>query len=726
MIKKTIFLLTALFLLKTNAQKKLIDSLEHEILTNKIKDTTCVNNLDHLAFLYHRNDIDKAISYMERSEELAKELNYKKGIANAIYTRGIIQMAQANYDEAITHLENAAQTYEDYGFKKSIAGSYNAIGVIHYYRSEYTMALTMYKKALKADEDAGVEHNIPNYITNIASINVKKGQYEEALKYYKKGLKIYTKNKHHLGISSCLKNIAVVYQNQGNYPLSLEYNHKALSLAKKIQDSAGIANSYNNMGLLYKKQKQYDKAIETLNKALKIQTKLNHYSGIAGTKNNLGTIYSTLNELDKAITYYEEALELNRQTDSKSQISECLDNLGYVYVTLKQYEKALNYYKESLEINKSINYKAGMCYSYLGIADCYVDQKQYDNALPNVINSLKLSDELNYKEYKKEAHKLLTEIYSIKGNYKKALENHKQYKVLNDSLFNKSNTEKIAQLEAEYKYQQKIDSASIRELKLTKEVLITSESLKETQRNYLWAVIVVLIVSIFLGSIIFFLKLKNEKNKTQKIITEQKLLRTQMTPHFIFNALSVLQGIILNKEEEKSVQYLSKFSKLLRITLENSRDKLVPLDKELLATTNYLDLQNLETEDTYQYKIQVDAHIDTTQFQIPPMLIQPFIENAIEHGFKNKNANKKIDIQLSFQNEILTCKIIDNGVGINSKAEDKSDVKNSLATTITKERLYMLSKHFKQKGAITIEDRTMFNEQGTLVTIKIPYLKTTA
>ncbi|UKM63904.2 histidine kinase [Flavobacteriaceae bacterium GSB9] len=146
---------------------------------------------------------------------------------------------------------------------------------------------------------------------------------------------------------------------------------------------------------------------------------------------------------------------------------------------------------------------------------------------------------------------------------------------MSDSLFNKENIEKNSRLEYEYKYKQALDSTSIRELQLKKTVTAVNKSLAKTQRNYLWAIISVLLVSILLGSIIFYEKLINEKSKTQHAIMEQKLLRSQMTPHFIFNSLSVFQGMILNKEETKSIRYLSKFLKLLRITLENSREKMV-------------------------------------------------------------------------------------------------------------------------------------------------------
>ena len=297
------------------------------------------------------------------------------------------------------------------------------------------------------------------------------------------------------------------------------------------------------------------------------------------------------------------------------------------------------------------------------------------------------------------------------------------FKKISDSILNEENIKKIAGIEYEYKYKKELDNAALRETKLTKTVETTSLDLEKSRRNLLLGIITFLVVAMVLGSVIFYLKLRNSKAKTQNIITEQKLLRTQMTPHFIFNSLSVLQGMILNKEENKSVSYLSKFSKLLRITLENSRDKTVLLSHELEAVENYLSLQNIENE-KITFQLHIDKAIETNIIKVPPMLIQPFVENAIEHAFKNQKDNCVIEIKLTLVDSKLICVILDNGMGIDSSERNSNQNKKSLATKITKERLDYLSKDFKMDASIAIEDRTKYNEQGTQVTIQMPYITT--
>ncbi len=275
------------------------------------------------------------------------------------------------------------------------------------------------------------------------------------------------------------------------------------------------------------------------------------------------------------------------------------------------------HFKSSQSLAKQSQSKIFICYANISLSEVYFVKGKYLEALEYGLKGDKMADSLGLLLQQKEVNYTLSKIYEVTGDYQKSLNHFKLHKSLNDSLFNVKNVKKITQLEYEYKYKQRLESANNRELKLTKTVRSTSQNLEKSQRNYLMAIIIFLGVSIFLGTIIFYLRLRNVKSITENVIIEQKLLRSQMTPHFIFNSLSVLQDIILNKEEKKSILYLSKFSKLLRITLENSRNKMVSLQQELMAIENYLELQNLEVTDSYNYTILVDGIVDKAAFSIP-------------------------------------------------------------------------------------------------------------
>lgn len=707
------------------SQNTKIDSLKIELQNHKEKDTTRVNLLNALAFSYFVSDIPKSLKYIEEAHAIAEATHYKKGKARSIYIKGITEAVQSNYDQALRYYNEALQLYENIDFKKGIASCYNAMGIAYKNKGELRTATTYLKKAIEIDEEIG-SNNLSASLLNLGTTYSDLGDFDEAVVYIERALTIAKADKNEQRIAYSLNNLGTIYNHQGNYPLALDHFNQSLSIHEKLGDSISIAHNLSNMAIIYKVQKNSEKAIMYYVKSLGIYQRINNRHGVSSTLNGIGTIHEDVGDYQSALNYYFDALRIGKEVGANSETPYILNNIGGIYLAYKDYDKSNQYFREAKKVSLDNGNKETLCGAFIGLARINIHQRDYDNALGNVLKAKEISKKSGLLDPQKEASEILSNIYQATGKYKDALESHQQFKKLNDSLFNKENVEKISQLEYEYKYKQALDSASIRELKLTKTMRATSEDLEKSKRNLFLGVIGFLITLIILGGVIFFLKLRHEKTKTQNVAIEQKLLRSQMTPHFIFNSLSVIQGMILNKEDKKSVFYLSKFSKLLRITLENSRDKLVPLIQELEAVNNYLELQNLEASQSYDYTILVDKSIDDTLFKIPPMLIQPFIENVIEHAFEDRKENRKIDIQLKYMNEELICTITDNGIGIDTPNGHKRKDKKSLATIITTERLKMLSKDFNIEGSVRIEDRKKYNEQGTIVTLVIPYKKDVA
>ena len=715
------FLCLFLIMISLQAQQNQIDSLRTVLENHEVKDTTRVNLLNDLAFSCLNSDLAKSLEYLNESNALANDISYKKGKARSLYINGLVHSSKSNNEQAIELFEKSLVLYEEEGFESSISQCYAAIGLSFYHENEYNKAINSYGKSINIDKRLGQSPKTAVSLKYIGFCYLDMGEYEKALEYLKNAMTLNKEHNDRLEMSSCLNNIGSIYLHQGNYPFALEHYNKSLSIYKTLKDSAGISSVLNNIGILHKNQGNYEKAINAFEKGLKIGEKIGNKNYLVEISNSLGLLFKKKKNYEKAHRFLNEALAQSEDINNKFYIGTILNNIGEVYEESGDYSAALQCFEKGKKINLEIRNQRSLCNSYLGLAKIYSYQKRYDNALGNIQKSKDLSSKLQLLEYQRDAYNLLFIIYQNTGNYKKAFESHQQFKILNDSLFNKENIEKIAQLEYEYKYKQALDSASIRELKLNKTILSTSQDLAKTKQNYLWAVIGILGTSILSGSFVFYQKYKSVKIRNQNIVTEQKLLRSQMTPHFIFNSLSVLQGMILNKEEQKSITYLSKFSKLLRIVLENSRDKVVPLIQELDAIDNYMMLQNLDADPPYDYSLIVDENIDINQFLVPPMLIQPFIENAIEHAFTTDQEHREIGVHLTFEHKKLRCTITDNGIGIDAISNKTNIKKKSLATTITKERLEMLAKDFKMAGSITIADRKKDKERGTRVTLLVPY-----
>jgi hypothetical protein len=187
-------------------------------------------------------------------------------------------------------------------------------------------------------------------------------------------------------------------------------------------------------------------------------------------------------------------------------------------------------------------------------------------------------------------------------------------------------------------------------------------------------------------------------------ITEMKALHAQMNPHFIFNSLNSIRELILQNENDKASHYLVRFSRLIRMNLDHSRHHFITLDQNIQYLHRYLEIEKLRFED-FMYTITVDKELHTTGIEIPPMLLQPLVENAIWHGLKPKNGNKKIDIRFLKQQGQLICEIEDNGIGIDrSSASKQSESHHSVGIENIKDRIRLLNSKYHINCMLQITD----------------------
>ncbi|MEZ5196899.1 MAG: histidine kinase [Bacteroidales bacterium] len=212
---------------------------------------------------------------------------------------------------------------------------------------------------------------------------------------------------------------------------------------------------------------------------------------------------------------------------------------------------------------------------------------------------------------------------------------------------------------------------------------------------------------------------------------EQRLLRSQMNPHFIFNSLSSIQSFIFESNPIEAGSYLSRFAELIRSILYNSREEFIPLEKEIKTLQYYFDLQQLRYTNKFDYEIDIDPLLEVESISIPPMLAQPFIENAIEHGIKHLDEKGLISVSFTLMKaETLLMMVEDNGIGIKaarSLKNEKGEEHKSLATIITKERIEILNKG-KRKKLYSMQINDTFDSNGmvdgTRVKFIIPFVQT--
>ena len=234
--------------------------------------------------------------------------------------------------------------------------------------------------------------------------------------------------------------------------------------------------------------------------------------------------------------------------------------------------------------------------------------------------------------------------------------------------------------------------------------------------------ITVLILALITTIVFFRVRAYQRKVRLENAFNKAALesLKLQMNPHFIFNAMGAIQHYILTNDSKNASIYLAKFSRLMRAVLENSRQEYICLDEEIEMLENYLILQNLRHEGTFEYQVTIDDQLDPEMITIPPMFAQPFIENAIEHGIAHLKENGLITVDFSLQQNVIVLKITDNGRGIEDSLQAKSTQTKehrSLATIITKERIALYQQSLKKN--ITFKVKSL--DQGTQVIFHLPY-----
>ncbi|ROI03276.1 regulator of cell autolysis [Chryseobacterium sp. G0240] len=299
----------------------------------------------------------------------------------------------------------------------------------------------------------------------------------------------------------------------------------------------------------------------------------------------------------------------------------------------------------------------------------------------------------------------LAKLYELKGDYKKAVKELYGVKSLQQEYFQNKNTRAIAEMNALYQLQAKDKSIRM----LNEDIQINQ---LELEQNRLWLIVVVLILVLLLGLICFLYYYYQQRRKSQerdRLLLQQQLLRTQMEPHFIFNTLAAVQSFVRLDQKDAAIQYLNRFSRLLRSSLELSRQQYVPLDEEIETLDNYLRLQQMRYDQGFSYELQYPEEQDLGAIMVPPMLVQPYVENAIVHGINIDSDKALISVVFQLQKDILTIRIADTG-----KLEKMTRTSHrSLSGAISNERILLLGK----KASV---ETSLSESGGRCVTLHIP------
>jgi len=425
----------------------------------------------------------------------------------------------------------------------------------------------------------------------------------------------------------------------------------------------------------------------------------------------LGKLYAQIGEIDTAIFYLQKAYEWYNKTGFLFWSMYVSNDLGRIHYENSEMDIAENYFRQSERIfNEMITRNSLYRFDSLK----YVANFGLELYFPFPHRQLY---EMMWTHTKSMYYKLY-QISEEKQNTLEALKYHIAYFNAVDTLNRLQRNREIIELQTKYETERKEGQIE----SLSQENAFQEFKLKQSRYFLLGLGGLVLLVVILAIVLIRQNKLREQQ---KNLLLQQKLFRSQMNPHFIFNSLTSIQNYILDEEAHKASKYLSRFSKLVRNILDSSIEDFVPLEEEISTIENYLELQKIRFKNKFDYTIEVDKAINTENMIIPPMLAQPFIENSIEHGIKHKKSKGNIFIRFTTKNNMIVFEVEDDGVGRERAREilyTQNKEHKSLATAITHERIRVLNKKLKKKIMLHILDlmNTENEPSGTKVQIEIP------
>ena len=442
---------------------------------------------------------------------------------------------------------------------------------------------------------------------------------------------------------------------------------------------------------------------------------------------DLGSLYLYKSMPDSTDYYFDRAYEIVSTLQNNKLTAEYYREIGDKYFGAKNYYAALDYYRKALllceQVNDRgneiiINYLIGVVYSELG---------NYNTSINYLKKSLKANNEFGSIDITSQVAYRLYIAYREKGDYKNALDYYTIHDEMSDSIFSERNIEEITKTELQYKFDKILDEQQW--IQREKDLEYQAEMDRQNWQKKT-TVLVSLFIIVFLAAIIILIRIR-QKQKEKQLKDEinklmQRALSQQMNPHFIFNTLSSIQDYILTRDRETSTAYLSKFADLMRVVLDNSQHPLIPIKREIDALELYLELRQLQKKALFDYQIQIDDIIDTWQYKIPALLIQPFAENSIIYGFSNMAEKGILKVQLIKEDDSILCSIEDNGIGRSRAAELNSGGNKkykSLSTDINRRRLELITSLYKEEYKIQITDLMKDQEPaGTRIELTLPIL----
>lgn len=693
-IKNILILLFLTVAISSFAQQKQIYSLKNVLPA--LKDSERIDCLNALSNAYIWVETDSARLLATQALEEALTLHYNKGMATSYNNLAwITRLLADDYPEMEMYCKKAIALLEKTGDKEQLAYSCFLLGCSFAAQSKFSSSLTAFEKAGEGYSIIGDELSLSNVYAFMADVE----------------------------------------KNRGHYEKSLQYSVKWLDITKKVNSKRYL----DIWASLYKNIADYETAMDYFRQAARYAWETRHFDELAWFTQSIGEIFFLQEKYDSARHYYEMAMNYNpnNQLDSRR---------GELYIAFKKYDTALVYLNKALNKAKKANALNQEMWILLRLGKAYQEIKNNKKALQIARELLQHAEETGARQYIRDGHFLLYELFVQWGRGDSSFIHLQKYTALKDTIDKDLSDQKLAfyKIRSEKeKDQSRINSLNEDKKQQQQQIRQTAEQKK---------ILIAAIAALGLIGIILFrnliLKRRNEKQRLeheleiqkfesdrieaelqqQKTDLEMQALRAQMNPHFIFNSLNSINCFILENNKSQASEYLIKFSRLVRLILQNSQASLIKLESELEALQLYLELETVRFNHQFEHKIVVSNELNAAILKVPPLIIQPYAENAIWHGLMNKEDKGHLEVEIYQQEDNVLCfKIKDDGIGRKKAEELKSKTASShksMGMHITADRIAILQAKKKLNTIVTITDLVLPDGSGggTEVILKIPVI----
>jgi len=502
-------------------------------------------------------------------------------------------------------------------------------------------------------------------------------------------------------------NLGILLSSAGNFESSTKAFFHAIDLAKACGARRVEAVALNNIGENFASLKDYDKCRQYALEAIEINKSIKAWRGVALNYELLSRCDLEQGLLISAKMNLNAGFPFALQTKENYVLSQFYAGYGKLNAIRNQNDSANYFFNKAITSAKETGDKRNEFQAYLAEARFmnHIPAKQKTTLL---LNALNLANETHFAEGRAKALEQLSTVYEGLNNKDSSMYYFSMYRSVRDSLFSENNRRNTIVNEYQWTINRKeLENNNLKELAAAQKKQIAFKNI------LLFLIGVGFLLSLFVAFLVYksfeARKIKNESQYKQKIAeTEMQALQAQMNPHFFFNSLNSIENFIMQNEKKLASDYLNKFARFVRTVLDSSNNDMIELNKDLESLQWYIDLEQLRFNNKFRYFCEVDSQLTHGEYHVPALLVQPFLENAINHGIgPSERTDLKICLQVKLVNDRIHYIIQDNGIG-----RDQSKVYNqlnkpfhkSLGMKLTQDRINIFNQESGTSGSVKITD----------------------